>query len=114
MKEKIIQNIKIIKIMKASGYKDSDIAKYLDMKTYEFLKIIGEDDYLTEVYGRASELLGAEIESKFLDNVVEKLDKGDTTDAKWTLERTNPKYTKKEQVDVNMRSIDDIIRDGGK
>jgi orotate phosphoribosyltransferase-like protein len=110
MKDRIVQNLKIIKIMKATGYTDKEIADYVSVSIKDFLAIIDGDVYLKEVYEKAQEKLATDIEKKFLENVMDQLDMGDNTDAKWLLERTNKKYNKKDQLEVNIKSIDDIIR----
>ena len=98
--------------MKSCAYSDSDIADYMGLGVKEFIDIIQGDEYLKGVYESAQEKLASDIEKKFLENVLTNLDNGDNTDAKWILERTSKKYTKKDTVDVNIRSIDDIIREG--
>lgn len=108
--ERIIQNLKVIKAMKAAGYTDSEIARYCGMSVTNFLKIINEDDYLKEVYEHAQDKLTSEIEAKFLEKVMEKLESGDTADAKWVLERTTDKYNKKDKMDLSITTIDDIIK----
>jgi len=110
MKDRIVQNLKIIKIMKATGYTDKEVADYVNMSVKDFLAIMDGDQYLKEVWEQAGEKLATEIEKKFLENVLLQLDMGDNTDAKWLLERTNKKYNKKDTLDVNIKSIDDIIR----
>lgn len=110
MKDKIVQNLKIIKIMKATGYKDKEIADYVGVSIKDFLTVIEGDQYLKEVWEEAQEKLATDIERKFLENVLTQLDMGDNTDAKWLLERTHKKYNKKDTLDVNIKSIDDIIR----
>jgi hypothetical protein len=112
--DKIVQNLKIITIMKSCGYKDKDISDYVGITTNELLETIAQDSYLTDVWERASERLASEIERKFIENTLAQLDNGDNTDAKWILERTNKKYQKKDQVEVSVTSIDDIIRGQGK
>ena len=108
--DRILQNLKVIKAMKASGYTDREIARYCGMNVTTFLKIISEDEYLKEVYENAQDKLTADIEAKFLEKVMEKLEGGDTTDAKWVLERTTDKYNKKDKVDLSVKTIDDIIK----
>lgn len=108
--EKIIQNIKIVKIMKSSKYTDKEIANYLGISVKDMIEAIESDDYIKEIYNQAQEKLANDIEKMFLENVVSQLEEGDTTDAKWLLERTTAKYSKKDQVEVNVKSIDDIIR----
>jgi hypothetical protein len=110
----IIQNLKLITIMKATGKTDKEIADYLGLKTKEFLEAIAGDTYLTEVWEKAQDKLVSDIEQKFLENTLLQLENGDNTDAKWILERTSKKYQKKDQVDVSITSIDDIIRGKGK
>jgi len=112
--DKIIANLKIITIMKSCGYKDKDIADYVGITTPELLETIASDNYLKEKWDKASETLGSEIERKFIENTLEQLENGDNTDAKWILERTHKKYQKKDQIDVSVTSIDDIIRGQGK
>jgi DNA-directed RNA polymerase specialized sigma subunit len=112
--EKIIQNIKVVTIMKSCNYTDKEIADYLGIQTRLFLDAIAADSYLSEVYSKAQEKLASDIEKKFLENTLAQLDNGDNTDAKWILERTNKKYQKKDQLDVSVTSIDDIIRNQGK
>mgnify|MGYP000935008110 CR=1 FL=1 len=109
--QKVIQNLRMITIMKSCNYTDKDIATYLGMNIKTFLEIIGSDAYLTELYEKSQERLASEIERQFLDKMLEKLDGGDTTDAKWVLERSNKRYQKKDIVDVTIKSIDDIIRE---
>lgn len=96
--------------MKATGYKDREIADYVGISVKDFLTVIESDQYLKEVWEEAQEKLATDIERKFLENVLVQLDMGDNTDAKWLLERTHKKYNKKETLDVNIKSIDDIIR----
>ena len=96
--------------MKSSGYTDKEIADYLSVKVVDLLKVIDEDTYLKEVWELAQDKLASDIEKKFLENVLTQLDDGDNTDAKWLLERTHKKYNKKDVLDVNIKSIDDIIR----
>jgi len=112
--ERIIQNIKLIKIMKSCGQTDAEIAKYVGLSVREFLEAIDGDEYLKEIYAQASQKLATDIEREFLNNVMGQLERGENSDAKWLLERTNPKYAKKDQVEVNIRSIDDVIREHGK
>jgi len=108
--DKIIQNLKVIIIMKATNHNDKEIADYLGMPTGDMLNLIQGDAYLSSVWEKAQEKLVSDIERKFLENTLQQLESGDNTDAKWILERTSKKYQKKEQVDVNVGSIDDIIR----
>lgn len=110
MRDRIIQNLKVIKIMKSTGYTDKEIADYLTIGVTSFLKAIDEDIYLKEVYEQAQEKLASDIEKRFLENVLTQLDEGDNTDAKWLLERTSKKYSKRDTLDVNLKTIDDIIR----
>lgn len=109
----VMQNLKLIKILKSSGKTDREIAKILDIKLSEFMKVLSEDDYIKEVYDNAQDKMISEVEAKFLEKVLEKLEEGETADAKWYLEKTSTKYTKKEQVSVTMQSIDDIVRGAG-
>lgn len=107
----MLQNLKIIKIMKSCGHTDSEIASTIGVSLVDFLYELETDSYIKEVYEKAQEKLATDIETAFLDSVMKQLEKGKTEDAKWILERTNKKYTKKEQVDLNIKSIDDIIRE---
>jgi len=111
---KVIQNLKIITIMKATGKTDKEVADYLGLKVKDFLEVIASDSYLTEVWEKAQDKLVSDIEQKFLENTLLQLEEGDNTDAKWILERTSKKYQKKDQLDVSVTSIDDIIRGQGK
>ena len=113
-KNKIIQNIIVITIMKSTNFTDKEIADYVGVPIKDFLDIIAGDNYLNEVYQKAQEKLASEIEKKFLENTLAQLEGGDNTDAKWILERTHKKYQKKDQLDVSLTSIDDIIRNQGK
>lgn len=112
--DKVVANLKIIKIMKSVGKKDKEIADYLGLKTTRFLEIIGSDDYLKQIYEDAQTHLASDIEKKFLENVFTQLDDGDNTDAKWVLERTTSKYQKTEKHDINIRDIDSVIRENEK
>lgn len=109
--DKITQNLRLMKIMKSSGYTDSEIASYLGISTREFLEAIEEEEYLKSVYEAASETLASELEAEFLKKVFSNLDAGKTEDAKWVLERTSKKYQKKDQVELNIKSIDEIIKE---
>lgn len=100
--------------MKASGYTDAEVARAVGVSTKELLDVVGADDYVKSVWEQASERVATEIERKFLESVFDKLESGDTADAKWYLERRSGKYQKKESLDVNVQSIDDIIRAHGK
>ena len=62
MKDRIIQNIKIIKIMKSTGYTDKEIADYVNVSVKDFLTVIESDPYLKEVYEKAQEKLGFKAE----------------------------------------------------
>lgn len=108
--DKIIQNLKVITIMKASGMKDRDIADYIGLPTKTMLEGIEADPYLKEKWEDATNYLVSEIEVEFLKNVQESLEAGNTADAKWFLERRSEKYAKKDTVDVNVKSIDEIIK----
>lgn len=106
---KVIQNVKIIKIMKSCGYRDADIAKYVNLSIKTFLNVIEGDEYLRDVYKNAQEILASDIEKKFIENMLASMENGDNTDAKWMMERTNPKYAKKDTIDLHVRSIDEVI-----
>lgn len=110
---KVIANVKVIVAMKSAGKTDGEIAKYLGMRVTNFLEIIEGDEYLREVYEKAGEKLGSEIESEFLIRVMEKLEEGKTEDARWYLERTNAKYQRKDSVNLSITSIDEVIRQRG-
>lgn len=97
--------------MKSCKYTDKEIADFLGLSIRDFLDTVESDTYIKEVYEQAGEKVASEIESKFLTQVIEKLDSGDTLDAKWVLERTNSKYQKKEQLEINHKGIDEIIRE---
>ena len=97
--------------MKASGYKDTEIAKYIGVTTKELLDAVANDDYIRGIWDKAQEELVSEIEAKFLTNVMAQLEDGDNGDAKWVLERLNKKYQKKETVEMTVKSIDDIINE---
>jgi len=114
---KLIQNLKVAKIMKATNKTDSEIATYCGISTKEFLDIVENDDYLKDIFENASEKIASEIELKFLEKVFSKLEEGDTADAKFVLERTTHKYSRKDNIAVTgSMSIDEIVRkqDDGK
>ena len=110
-KDKIVQNIKLLKIMKSCGYPDIQIAEALGVSVKELIDTVGEDDYIKGIYEAAQESLVTDIEKKFVENVLSALESGKNEDAKWLLERLSPKYAKKDQLDVNVRGIDEIIRE---
>jgi predicted P-loop ATPase len=108
---KLTQNLKVATIMKATGRTDSEIATYCGISTKDFLEILENDNYLKEVFDNASSKVATEIEQKFLEKVLSKLDEGDTTDAKFFLERTTNKYSRKDNIAVTGElTIDEIIR----
>ena len=111
---KLTQNLKVATIMKATGRTDSEIATYCGITTTEFLEIVDNDAYLKEIFENASSKVATEIEQKFLEKVLSKLDDGDTTDAKFFLERTTHKYSRKDNIAVSGElSIDEVIRNQG-
>jgi len=73
---KLTHNLKVAKIMKATGYKDSEIATFCGITTKDYLEIIESDDYLKSVFDHASEQVATEIEQKFIENVFKKQTKG--------------------------------------
>lgn len=111
---KIMQNIKSITIMKSAGKSDKEIAQFINTDTATFLNCIESEPYLKEVYENASAKFASELEDKFLNKVMESLEEGDTTDAKWVLERTTQKYSKKETLNLNHKTIDEIINEHDK
>lgn len=109
--DKVIQNLKTVLIMKSCQYPDSEIAKQVGLTLKEFMDVIESDSYLKEKYENAEEKLVEQIEREFLDKVLTKLDDGETGDAKWVLERRSKKYQKKDVMEINVRTVDDIIRE---
>ena len=111
---KLTQNLKVATIMKATGRTDSEIATYCGITTKEFLEIVENDGYLKAIFENAGSKVATEIEQKFLEKVLSKLDEGDTTDAKFFLERTTHKYSRKDNIAVSGElSIDEVIRNQG-
>lgn len=109
----MMQNLKLIKILKSSGKTDREIAEALGIKITEFMKVLSEDDYIKEVYEKAQDKVVSEVEAKFVETMLAKLEAQDTADAKWYLEKTSGKYAKKEQITVTTKTIDDIVREKG-
>jgi hypothetical protein len=110
-KDVLIQNLRLMTIMKSVGRTDREICEAIGIEVKDFLEILDNDDYLREKYERAQDKVVTEVEEKFLLSVLLKLEDGETTDAKWLLERTSGKYQKNEKLEVTVRSIDDIIRE---
>lgn len=108
--ERVIQNLKLIILMKSSGATDRDVARQLDMQLNMYVNAVEGDEYLREKIGNAEMSYAVELEAKFKEVAYKKLEEGDTTDAKWYMERTIDKYKKTDKVDITIRSIDDIIR----
>lgn len=107
----MMQNLKLIKILKSSGKTDREIAEALGLKITEFTRVLSEDNYIKEVYEKAQEKVLSDIESKFVQTMLAKLEANDTADAKWYLEKTSNKFAKKEQLTVTTKTIDDIVRE---
>jgi len=107
----VVQNLKTIVVMKSCGKTDPEIAKQIGLTTIEFLNEIEEDSYLKECYDKAAEKVATDVEMAFLEVVFKKLEQGDTTDAKFVLERTNKRYQKRDVLDLNVKTIDDVIRE---
>lgn len=107
----MMQNLKLIKILKSSGKTDREIAEALGLKITEFTRVLSEDDYIKEVYDKAQEKVLSDIEAKFVQTMLAKLEANDTADAKWYLEKTSNKFAKKEQLTVTTKTIDDIVRE---
>lgn len=110
-KNVVIQNLKIIKLMKSCGYTDRDIAEKIGLTVKSFLEIIDEDEYLHEVYEHAQDKIASEIEEKFVNQIIESLEVGKTDDAKWYLQKVKSKFGKDNSITVNIKTIDDIIRE---
>lgn len=110
-RDTVIQNLKIIKTMKAVGRTDREIVEYLGIKMREFLDVLESDEYIREIYANAGDEYLKDLEEGFLLGVMQKIDEGKLDDAKWTLERLNPKYNKTEKVAVDIKSIDELIRE---
>lgn len=108
-RDMFIQNLKTIITLKSSGISDADIAERVGIPLREFLIIKDSDDYIKEKYSVAGDTFNNELEANFKAVMLAKLNKGDTTDAKWLMERTNSKFTEKKTIDMTM-SIDDIIK----
>ncbi|MDA3931705.1 MAG: hypothetical protein PF513_03120 [Tenericutes bacterium] len=109
--EKLTQNLRMAKIMKATGYKDTEIATEIGISIKDYLEIIGSDDYLKTVMDEAQKQVATEVERKFVEKMMDKLDEGDSKDAMFFLERTVPKYSRKDKVEIGGSvSIDDIIK----
>ena len=81
------------------------------MPTAVFLETINSDEYLKDCYNNAAQKVAQEIEESFIENIKAQLESGDNTDAKWYLERTTAKYSKKETINLSNKSIDEIIRE---
>ncbi len=109
--DKVQQNLKVVITKKSVGFTDKEIAKSLDMTTQQFLDTINSDEYLKDCYENASAKVAKEIEESFIENIKSQLATGDNTDAKWYLERTTAKYSKKEQLSLTTKSIDEINRE---
>lgn len=112
--EKIIANLKPIILMKASGKTDREIADYVGMPVKTFLDKIESEPYIKEQWENATDRFVSDIEMKFLQRLEEEVEMGEMSNAKWFLERRSEKYKKNETVDVNVRSIDDIIKEKDK
>jgi hypothetical protein len=110
-KDIMIQNLKDVCRLKSCGKSDRDICLFLGISLASYLEVLSDDDYIREKVEKAQSEIVSDIEEKFLAVVDEKLKSGDTADAKWVLERLNGKYQKKDVVDVNVKRIDEIIRE---
>lgn len=108
--DKIIQNLKGMILMKTSGATDRDVAEYIGMPIKTMLEKIEGDPYLKDKWENATERFITEVEQKFLENLVNEMEMGKMGNARWFLERRSEKYNKKETVDVNVTSIDEIIK----
>lgn len=108
--ELVINKLKLIIALKSSGATDRDICRAIDITMPLYLRVLENDEYIREKIENAEMSYAMELETKFKAVTMKKLDEGDTTDAKWILERTVDKYKKTEKVDITVRTIDDIIR----
>lgn len=109
---KVLQNnLKKLKVLRSVGKTDSEIAHAMGMDTKTFLDAVESEIYIKELYEKSGDALLQDIESKFLENVLEDLEKGKNEDAKWVLERRTDKYVKKEKTELSGGlTIDEIIR----
>lgn len=110
----ILQNLKLIKLLKATNHTDREIASQVGVKVVDLLEMVETDDYFREMYETAAGKVINEIEAEFLKRTLESLEEGKTDDAKFVLTRRHPDYKADNKLEISVKSIDDIIKEKSK
>lgn len=109
--ETVTQKLNIIIKLKSSGATDRDICRAIGLTMPFYLKSLENDEYIREKIESAEMTYTTELETRFKNEMEKKLMAGDTTDAKWYLERTKDKFKKNDKLEIEFKTIDQIIRE---
>jgi len=117
---KIKPNMKAIYNMRVKGLPDRMIAKFLGCTERDFRKAIDECEELQEVYNDATILLCSELRDVVIGRALGKDGKTDKDGnelgpdsnlAMRVLEKIDPQFSKKEETNVMVVTVEDIIRE---
>jgi hypothetical protein len=117
---KIKPNMKAIYNMRVKGLPDRMIAKFLGCSERDFRKAIDESEELQEVYNDATILLCSELRDVVIGRALGKDGKTDKDGnelgpdsnlAMRVLEKIDPQFSKKEETNVMVVTVEDIIRE---
>ena len=117
---KIKPNMKAIYNMRVKGLPDRMIAKFLGCSERDFRKAIDECEELQEVYNDATILLCSELRDVVIGRALGKDGKTDKDGnelgpdsnlAMRVLEKIDPQFSKKEETNVMVVTVEDIIRE---
>lgn len=117
---KIKPNMKAIYNMRVKGLPDRMIAKFLGCSERDFRKAIDESEELQEVYNDATILLCSELRDVVIGRALGKDGKTDKDGnelgpdsnlAMRVLEKIDPQFSKKEETNIMVVTVEDIIRE---
>lgn len=128
IQEKIIEtkikpNLKTIYEMRIKGLTDKQIAKYIGVSVRNFLDILETTDVLEEVYQEATRLLCAKLREVVIGRALGtdgKLGKKgellgpDVGLAFKMLEKLDPEYRERKEMDLNIVSVEEVIKEIGR
>lgn len=110
-RQTITQNLKLIKVLKATNHTDREIASKVGVKVSDLIEMVETDEYFREIYENASGKVINEIEAEYLQKTLENIGEGKMEDARFVLTKRHPDYKADNKIEISVKSIDDIIRE---
>ena len=107
----ITQNLKLIKVLKATNHTDREIASRIGVKVTDLVEMVETDEYFREVYEGAAGKVINEIEAEYLKKTMENIEAGKLEDARFVLTKRHPEYKADNKIELSVKSIDDVIRE---